>query len=105
MNYFHAPEMEDGDILFSSCLSFCNSVWNSNLANNFWTVSAIALIFHMSTGIPCDNTFMWVPIIFILNATSCKGYNVFDPSVSPSVLFFLLAQLLWNRSTEFRETL
>ena len=23
----------------------------------------------------------------------------------PSVLFFLLAQLLWNRSTEFRETL
>ena len=26
-------------------------------------------------------------------------------SVSPSVLFFLLAQLLWNRSTEFRETL
>ena len=26
-------------------------------------------------------------------------------SVSPSVLFFLLAQLLWNRSTEFCETL
>ena len=45
----------------------------------------------------------------IPHATSCGGYNVFDPSasqsVSPSVLFFLLAQLLWNRSTEFRETL
>ena len=26
-------------------------------------------------------------------------------SVSPSVLFFLSVQLLWNRSTEFRETL
>ena len=33
------------------------------------------------------------------------GYNVFNPSVSQSVLFFLSAQLLWNRSTEFRETL
>ena len=47
--------------------------------------------------------------IFIPHATSCGGYNVFDPSVSQSVsqsvLFFLLAQLLWNRSTEFRETL
>ena len=36
--------------------------------------------------------------IFIPHATSCGGYNVFDPSVSqsvsPSVLFFLLAQLL-----------
>ena len=27
------------------------------------------------------------------------------PSVSPSVLFFLLAHLVWNRSTELRETL
>ena len=34
----------------------------------------------------------------IPHATSCGGYNVFDPSVSQSVsqsvLFFLLAQLL-----------
>ena len=47
--------------------------------------------------------------IFIPHATSCGGYNVFDPSVSqsvsPSVLIFLLAQLWWNRSTEFPETL
>ena len=49
----------------------------------------------------------------IPHVTSCGGYNVFDPSVSqsvnqsvsPSVLFFLLAQLLWNRSTELPETL
>ena len=39
--YFYAPEIEDrgrGDILFLSCLSFCNSVLLSetfNLANNF----------------------------------------------------------------------
>ena len=41
----------------------CHSVilsplWNFNLANNFWTVSARALIFHMS--IPCDKTFLLV---------------------------------------------
>ena len=30
---------------------------NFNLANNFWTVSARALIYHMS--IPCDKTFPW----------------------------------------------
>ena len=45
----------------------------------------------------------------IPHATSCGGYNVFyssvSQSVSPSVLFFLSGQLLWNRSTEFQETL
>ena len=30
---------------------------NFNLANNLWTVSARALIFHMS--IPCDKIFPW----------------------------------------------
>ena len=33
---------------------------NFNLANNFWTVSTRALIFHMS--IPYDQTFPWVPL-------------------------------------------
>ena len=49
-----------GGILFLSCLSFshsailsfCPPLWNFNLANNFWTVSPRALIFHMN--IPCD---------------------------------------------------
>ena len=45
-------------------LSFCPPLWNFNLANNFWTVSARALIFHMH--IPCDKTFPWVSIIFTL---------------------------------------
>ena len=35
-----------------------------NLANNFWTVSARALIFHMS--IPCDKTFPLVPLFLTL---------------------------------------
>ena len=34
--------------MFLSCLSFCKSVLNFNLANNYWTVKARALIFHMS---------------------------------------------------------
>ena len=45
----------------------CHSVIlskNFNLANNFWTENARALIFHMS--IPCDNTFPWVPLFFTL---------------------------------------
>ena len=59
---FYAPEIEDrGGILILSCLSFC-SLWNFNLANNFWTVSARALIFQMN--IPCDKTFLWVPLSF-----------------------------------------
>ena len=37
---------------------------NFNLANNFWTVNASALIFHMS--IPCDKTFPWVPLFWTL---------------------------------------
>ena len=56
-------DQRSGGILFLSCLSysailsFYPPLWNFNLANNFWTVSAIALIFHMN--IPCDKTFLW----------------------------------------------
>ena len=61
-----------GGMLFLSCLLFCHSVilsfcpplWNSNLANNFWTVSARAFLFHMN--ISCDYTYPWVPLFFTL---------------------------------------
>ena len=59
----YAPEIEDrGHIGFvlSVILSIYHYLWNFNLANNFWTVSARALIFHMN--IPCDKTFPWVPL-------------------------------------------
>ena len=42
----------------------CHSLCNFNFANNFWTVGARALIFHMSN--PCDKTFSWVPLFFTL---------------------------------------
>ena len=51
-------------ILFLSCLSFHKSVWNFNLANNFWTMKTRALIFHM--GIPSCKTFQRVPTSFTL---------------------------------------
>ena len=51
-------------ILFLSCLSFCPPLWNFNLANTFWTVSARALKVHLS--IPHAKTFLWVPTFFIL---------------------------------------
>ena len=64
-NEFYAPRSKiGGHIVFvlSVILSFCHSLWNFNLSYKFWTVSARALIFHMS--IPCDKTFPWVSIIF-----------------------------------------
>ena len=42
-------------LLLACCRSVCNSVQNFYLANNLWTVSDRALIFHMS--IPSDKTF------------------------------------------------
>ena len=60
----YAPETEDrGAYCF---YPICHSVipflcQKFNLANNFWTVSARTLIFHMS--IPCDKTF-WGTNIF-----------------------------------------
>ena len=61
-NFLCPRDRRSGGILFLSCviLSLCHSLWNFNLANNFWTLNARALIFHMS--IPCDKTFPWVPL-------------------------------------------
>ena len=53
-------------------------------------------------------SYLYPSFLIIPHATSCGGYNVFDPSVSQSAsppVPFLSAQLLWNRSTEFPETL
>ena len=57
-------DRRSGGKLFLSCLSFCHSLWNFNLANDVWTVSARSLIFHMS--IHCDKIFPWVPLFFTL---------------------------------------
>ena len=66
---YYAPENKDrGHILFvhSAILSYalCPPLWNFNLAYNFWTVRARALIFHMI--IPCDMTFPWIPLFLTL---------------------------------------
>jgi hypothetical protein len=54
---FYAPEIEDRGA-FCFC-AVCHSVWNFNLAYNFWMVCTRASIFHMS--VPCGKTFPWVP--------------------------------------------
>ena len=54
-----------GTIIFypvTLTLEFDPFLENFNLANDFWTVSARALKFHMS--IPCDKTFLWIPLFF-----------------------------------------
>ena len=67
---FYAPEIEDlsmGTIIFDLVTltsEFDPLFDNFNLAYNFWTVSARALIFHRS--IPCDKTFPWVPLFLTL---------------------------------------
>ena len=68
--YFYAPEIKDRwaywfcPVCHSIILSFCPPLWNFNLANNFWTMTARALIFHMN--ILCDKTFHWVPLFLTL---------------------------------------
>ena len=58
---FMHPRSKIGGILFLSCLSYCPPLWNFNLDNIYWTVSARILIFHMS--ISCDKTFPLVPLL------------------------------------------
>ena len=57
-------DWRSGGILFLSCLLFCHSLWNFNLADNFWTESARALIFHMN--IPRDKTIIFYPVTLTL---------------------------------------
>ena len=76
-----------GHIVFvlSVILSFC--LKNLNLANNFRTMSARALIFHMS--IPCYKTFSWVPLtleIDLLFENFNPAYNY--STMSDRVLIF-----------------
>ena len=52
------------DIVGKGLFKYTSFLENFNRAYNFWTVSARALIFHMS--IPCDKTFQWVPIFLTL---------------------------------------
>ena len=56
-------DRRSGDIVFvlSAILSSSLKLY---LANSFWTVSARALVFHMS--IPCDKTFPYVPLLFTI---------------------------------------
>ena len=49
----------EGHICHSVILEFRNTVVNLNLANNFWTVGSITLIFHMN--ISSEKTFPLVP--------------------------------------------
>ena len=98
---FYAPKIEDQGayrfcpVCHSVILSFCPPLWNFNLANNFWTVSARALIFHMS--IPCDKN----------NGTHWKilsvGTIIFDPvtltlEFDPFFENFNLANNFWKLS-------
>ena len=59
--YSSALKIEGGGEGYCFC-PVCHSVFN--LAYDFWTVSARALIFHMN--IPRDKTFPWATIFFIL---------------------------------------
>ena len=62
---------------------------NFNIANNFWTLSARALIFHMS--IPCDKTIIFYPVTLTLEFDPFfKNFNLVNNfwTVSARALIF-----------------
>ena len=87
---FYAPKIEDRGaycfcpVCYSVILSFCPPLWNFILANNFWTVSARALLFQMN--IPCDKTFPWILLFLTL-----WPWPRFDPFIEN----FNLANNFW----------
>ena len=104
--HFYAPEIEDRgaycfcpvchSVILSFChsviLSFCPPLWNFNLANNFWTVSARALIFHMS--IPCDDTIIFDPVTLTFEFDLLlKNFNLANNfwTVSARALIFYMS--------------
>ena len=92
-NWFYAPEIEDRGHIVLSCLSFCHSLsrpplWNFNLANNFWTVSARALIVHLS--IPCDKTFPWYHYFLINIRAFILHMSISCDNLSTGIKIFVL---------------
>ena len=53
-----------GPILAKFGMHHLKGLRQDNLANNFWTVSDTALIFHMNN--PCDDTIIFYPVTLTL---------------------------------------
>ena len=97
---FYLPEIKDGGILFLSCLSFCKSVWNFNLANNFWTVKAKALIFRVFLARSFCGTNNFDGMILTLEFDLCfKNLNLayYFWTVSSRALLFHMS-ILWDKT-------
>ena len=71
-------------VCHSAFLSFSLPLWSFYLANNIWTVTARALIFHMS--FPCDETFPSVTLFFTLWAWPWS-YTHFLKTLTLLILF------------------
>ena len=74
-------------LVLSVILSFCHPLWNFNLANNFWTASARALIFHMS--IWCEVFFfppkpVMLSCILFLQLTELAFINISEQLICDS---------------------
>ena len=106
--FFYAPEIEDVFVL-SVILLFCPPFRNFNFAYNFWTVSARALIFHMS--IPCVKTFQCVSTFFTLwpwswRLTLFYNFNVGNNfwTVGSRALVFHMC-ILWDKTFQWVPTI
>ena len=66
-----------------------------NTLNQFCELFILGFLIH--DQLVYYDYFLESVIVILPYATSCGGFNVFYPFVSQSVLFFLSAQLLWNR--------
>ena len=97
-----------GRILFLSFLlfrpsfipSFCQSVWNFNLANNFWIVRARALIFHLSISkrksFPWALTFLTFRLDLGLLFEKFNLANTFWTMIAGALIFHM--RLFWYKS-------
>ena len=94
LNNFYPQDRRSGAYCFclvchSLILSYCHSalLWNYYLANNFWTLSARALIFHM---IPCDTCKIFCRLLELLEKSSI-GQNFLKIKIKASIMQMVIS--------------
>ena len=82
---------------YSETCTVCHSVLLSetlNFSNNFWTVSARAVIFHMN--IPCDKTIIFYPVTLTLEFDSFfENFNFANNFWYFTWVFLVVRSICW----------
>ena len=103
---FYAPEIEDeggGHIVFvlSVILSFCPPLWNFNLANNFWTVSAREL-WYFTWIFPVIRPLRGYHFLLSWSLTLFYSFNVGNNFWTVGARFLVIhMSILWDNTNTF----